>query len=234
MEYKVKFSGRSLDIDINAIKNIAIKLNKSNTLTQGHYLQKFENDFSKYTKISNCLAVSSATAGFELIASFMKCKKGDNIIIPSHTYTSSAYPFVKKGFKIKWADIDLDTRTVSIENIISNINNKTRAIIAVHLYGYGVSVKELKKICKQKNILLIEDCAQAMGVIVNSNHVGLEADFSVFSFHSHKNISTLGEGGMIGFKNKKIRDLFIKIRHNGHSPFNFKKKISLVASYDKR
>jgi dTDP-4-amino-4,6-dideoxygalactose transaminase len=151
-------------------------------------------------------------------------KEGNEVIIPSHTFTSSAYPFAKHGAKIVWADIDPQTKVVTASTLADQITAKTKAIVVVHLYGYGADMPQIMELAKRHDILVIEDAAQALGVKIENKMAGTYGDFGVFSFHSHKNISTLGEGGLLTVKNETIAALLPGLRHNGHCPFPNKQK----------
>ncbi len=227
MEFKIPFSGRSHRFLKNEIKLVSRIMSSTVNLTQGSYQIKFENDFKKFLKNKNsrCFAVSSATSAIEIVSQLCNFNKNDEIIIPSHTYTSSAYPFLKTNAKIKWADIDFKTRVVSLNNIKKKITKKTKAVMVVHLYGYAANVDEIRDFCKLKKILLIEDVAQAIGTKIRNKMTGTFGDFSIFSFHSHKNMTTLGEGGMLVVNNSNYKNNLIKmIRHNGHTSFKYKRK----------
>jgi len=101
----------------------------------------------------------------------------------------------------------------------SLITVNTKVIVAVHLYGLPANMPEIMQIAEEHGIFVLEDCAQSIGAMVNSKLAGTFGDISVFSFHSHKNISTLGEGGMISTNNKVWADCIPGLRHNGHKPF---------------
>ncbi len=142
----------------------------------------------------------------------------------SYIYSFSL-SFIKKGATPVWSDIDSKSRVVSLEHIKKCFSSKTKAIIVVHLYGYCINdIDEIAKYAKEKNVLLIEDVAQALGTEVNSKKAGTFGDFGIFSFHSHKNITTLGEGGMLVVKNDKYANLIPMLRHNGHTTFNYERK----------
>ncbi len=222
--YKIPFASRSLSYTNQEIDVVKEVMKHSKTLTQGFYLQKFENDFKKNVGGKYSFAVNSATSALELTAQLCQLKKGDEVIIPSHTYTSSAYPFIKQGAKIVWADIDLETRVISGETIKKCLTKKTKVIVAPHLYGYCIDIQSIYKIVKNKKILIVEDAAQAIGSSFKNKQAGTFGDFGIFSFHSHKNISTLGEGGMLVVKDKKYADIIPMLRHNGHCDFNYSRK----------
>lgn len=207
--------------ELNYLNNF---LKKSESLTQGKELFKFETSLGKYLKVKNINVVSSAAAGLEIIASLLQLKKGDEVIIPAHTYCATALPFLRNGAKIIWADIDFATRVISLEDIKKKITKNTKAIILVHLYGYAVDVFKIKKYLKNKNIKIIEDCAQAFGAQVMGKKAGTIGDFACYSFHAQKNFTTLGEGGAIYVRDSKLFKKVKGIRHNGHA--NYKKRDS--------
>ena len=142
---KIDWSGRShsySEKDINYLVNV---IKHADPLTQGFYLRKFENNLSNYLKSKNIFAVSSAAAALEIAALLLKIKKGDEVIIPAHTYCASAIPFARNGAKLVWADINFETRTIDLEDIKRKVTKNTKVIVIVHLYGFGVNFSEIKK-----------------------------------------------------------------------------------------
>ena len=224
MNFKIKFSGRGHNYTEKELNIVREAMQKADPLTQGVYRDKFEEKFCEYIGSKYSFTVSNATNALELTAQLCLFNEGDEIICPSHTFTASLYPFIKKGAKPVWADIDEETRVISLDNIKKKVTNKTKAIIAVHLYGYCINdIKEIADYAKEKNILLIEDVAQALGTEINGKKAGTFGDFGIFSFHSHKNMTTLGEGGMLIVKEKKYADIIPLLRHNGHTSFDFER-----------
>ena len=221
---QINWSGRSHNYSKQDIKFLNRIIQKADPLTQGFYLKKFENIFSRFLKKNNVFAVSSAAAALEIISLLLNIKKGDEIIIPAHTYCASAIPFARQGGKIIWSDIDFNTRVVDLDDVKRKITKKTKAIIIVHLYGYAKDFRKIIPYCKKKNIKIIEDCAQALGAEINKKKVGTLGDFSCYSFHAQKNITTLGEGGMVYVKDKNLAKKVSGLRHNGHCDFKFKRK----------
>ena len=225
MNYKIPFSGRAhkytqeeKDVILEAVENAV-------PLTQGRYQKEFEEKFASYIGSEYCFAVNNATAALEMSAQLCQFRDGDEFICPSHTFTASAYPFIKKGATPVWADIDPKTRVVTIETIKKCVTHKTKAIIVVHLYGFIIpDILDIANYCKEKGILLVEDVAQAMGTSIDGKKAGTYGDFGVFSFHSHKNITTLGEGGMLVVKDKKYADIIPMLRHNGHCAWFFERE----------
>lgn len=224
MEFKVPFSGRAHSYIEDEINIVVAAMKDANPLTQGKYLKSFEEKFCNYIGVERSFAVSNATAALEISAELCQFQPEDEVIIPSHTFTSTAYPFAKKRVQIVWADIDLKTRVVTAQTLAERITSKTKAIVVPHLYGYGADMPEIMALAKRHNLLVVEDAAQVLGVEVDGKKAGSFGDFGVYSFHSHKNITTLGEGGMLVVKDKNLANLVPPLRHNGHCAFPFERE----------
>ena len=113
---------------------------------------------------------------------------------------------------------------MTLKILKKKITEKTKAIVVVHLYGFACDFGELIPICKKKKIKIIEDCAQSLGAEIDNKKTGTLGDFACYSFHAQKNITTLGEGGMIYVKNNNLAKKVPGLRHNGHCNFKFKRK----------
>jgi len=220
IEFKVPFSGVGAKYTENEKAAVLKAMELESTLTQGVYQQEFEEKFSNYVNKKHAFATNCAATALELAAILLELKPGDEVICPAHTYCASAYPFAKHGAKLVWADINPRTLVIDKETIEPLITDRTVAIIAVHLYGLPAPMKQICQLGKEHNTVIIEDCAQAIGASINDQVVGSFADISIFSFQSHKNISTLGEGGMICFDDNDWASILPGLRHNGHKPFS--------------
>lgn len=225
MEFKINFSGTGHRYTKEEIDVVVEAMQNADPLTQGKYRDSFEKKFCEYNGNEYAFSVCNATAALELAAQMCLFKEDDEIVAPSHTFTSSVYPFIKKGAKVVWADINLDTRVVTLETIKKCVTSKTKAIVVVHLYGFIIpDIQKIADFAKSNAILLIEDVAQAMGTSLDRRKAGTFGDFGIFSFHSHKNITTLGEGGMLTVKEKKYADIIPMLRHNGHCGFDYERE----------
>jgi len=210
---------RLTEDDIDSLKPVAFN---SYTYTQGYYLNEFEDSFGMYIGAdkSSCVAVSNAACAMEMISDHVNLSKGDEVICTCHTYCASVYPFLRSGATIVWADIDKNTWLSEAEQIEKLITESTRVIVVVHLYGLPSDCTQSYTRWRNLGITIIEDCAQALGAYIGNTHVGLLSDFSIFSFQSHKNISTLGEGGMLVIR-ETVYEQNIKLnRHNGHCEYS--------------
>lgn len=219
MKFKIAFSGVGAKYTENEKQTVLSAMESLDTLTQGKYQDAFESKFSEFVKKKYCFATSTAASALELAAILMQFKPGDEVVCPAHTYNASAYPFAKHGAKLVWADINPETWLVDVAQLEKVVTQRTKAIVVVHLYGAPANMPEITEFARQRGILIIEDCAQAIGASIDKQVVGSFGDISIFSFHSHKNISTLGEGGMFCTNNEKFAKLIPGLRHNGHAPY---------------
>ncbi len=223
MERKIPFSGRSIDYTEEEISCVVNAMRTAEPLTQGRFMREFEEKFADYQGVprGTCFTTCNGCAALEMSAQLCRFTPGDEFVIPSHTFTASCYPFIKKGGTPVWADIDLATRVVTRESIERVLTPKTKAVVVVHLYGYVADMPAIVDLCRERKLLLIEDTAQAIGSELDGKKAGSFGDISIFSFHSHKNLTTLGEGGMIFVRDPKQAALIPMIRHNGHCAYTF-------------
>lgn len=182
-----------------------------------NYLTKLESSFKNYYKVKYAIPTSSCTGGMHLILKALGLKKGDEVIVPDTTWVATASVVKYVGAKIVFADIDPETWTICPKSIEKKINNKTKAIIAVHLYGHPPKMDEIVKISKRYRIHLIEDAAPAIGAKYNDKLAGTFGIAAAFSFQGAKLVVS-GEGGMIitssSSLNKKIKQLAAHGRGN--------------------
>lgn len=215
----VSWSGRGLQYTDDEVALVAEVMRSADPLTQGRHQADFEKTFCDYIGSPHAFAVSSATAALELSALLCRLNPSDEVIIPAHTFAASAIPFARTGAKIVWADIDPDTRVVSAETIAPCITPRTKAIVIVHLYGLVCEMDPIIELAGIHNLMIVEDAAQALGARYKGRAAGSMGDFGCFSFHTHKNISTLGEGGILVVRNKDDAALVPGLRHNGMRPY---------------
>lgn len=191
--------------------------------SQGKYVDLFEKKFSKYNNRLYGVAVSNGTAALEIALKSLNLKKNDEVIIPTFTIISSILCIIKLGLKPILVDSDFNNWNMSVEETIKKINNKTKAIIITHIYGYPVEMSNILKIAKKKKIKIIEDAAEMIGQTYMGKKCGSFGDISTFSFYANKHITT-GEGGMILTNNKKIFKKARSLRNlcfgYGHNRFN--------------
>ncbi len=188
---------------------------RSGWIGTGPKTENLEREFAHFVKSPHVLAVNSATAALNLVmAAFVK--PGDEVITPSFTFISSTHSIFLAGAVPVFADIDPLILTLDPKDVIRKITPKTRAILVVHYGGQPANLKELKKIAREKHLLLFEDCAHANGSYINSHHVGTTSDAGVFSFAAIKNMTT-GDGGMVVSPHKRMINKMRELAWSGIS-----------------
>ena len=196
----------------------------SPTWSQGEQMEAFEREFSQYVGCSDSLAVSSCTAALEMAATLCGLHQGDEVILPAHTFVSSAVPFARTGAQLIFADIDPSTHLISAESMKPCLSEKTKVLVVVHLYGLPVDMDPILRLAEEYGLRVVEDVAQAPGAIYHGQKTGSMGDYAAFSFHNQKNISTLGEGGMLAVRDTSDGDRARKLRWMGSWPFTGDRK----------
>tara|TARA_Y100001936_G_scaffold229228_1_gene251167 strand:- start:4901 stop:6070 length:1170 start_codon:yes stop_codon:yes gene_type:complete len=196
--------------DKNAIE-IALK---SNLLTDGPILRKFEKEFCKFTGSKYAIGVSNATSALHLSLKSLGIKKGDEVIIPNITFVATANAVLYVGATPVLADVNYDDINISIKSIEENITKKTKAIIPVHFAGKSCNMTAMKKLAKKNNLEIVEDCAHALGTKFDKTHVGNFGKTGCFSFYPTKNLTTF-EGGMVITNSAKIATKIRSMRNHG-------------------
>ncbi len=187
--------------------------------TGGPENNAFEDDFKKLIGCTDAVAVNSCSSALELAAILSGIGAGDEVILPAHTFVSSAVPFGRTGAAIKWADIDAGTRLICPRSVASLISPRTKVIVAVHLYGLPAELDTIMELANKHKLIVVEDCAQAPGARYKGRRVGSVGDFGCFSFHTAKNMQTLGEGGMLAVRDAEHGRQARRMRWMGNWPF---------------
>ena len=192
--------------DLNDSKiNVKKVLNKSTNLHgPGFYTNKIKNFLKKKYNFKNVFLTNSCTSALEICAIALDFKENDEVIIPSYSFITTGGSFARTRAKLVYCDVDIKKLMPSLDDIETKISKKTKAIVIVHYQGFCVDyISKLKKICRKKNIFLIEDAAQALGSKYKNKYLGTYGDLACFSFHYSKNIHT-GIGGCLVVNNKKL------------------------------
>ncbi len=201
------------------IQAVVRAMRECKTYTQGEELKAFEKEFAAYLGAAHAIGVSSCTSALELAAMVSEAGEGTEVVMPAHTFVSSAVPFARTGARLVWADIEPETRVLSVDTIRPCLTERTRVVLVTHLYGLYADMEPIVELCKERGIQVVEDCAQSPGAELGGKKAGTFGDFGCFSFHTHKNMTTMGEGGMLVFRSEKDADTARKLRWMGHAPF---------------
>lgn len=182
-------------------------------LTQGPYVKEFENMFSEQHNTEYALATTSCTTALHLMLAASGIGPGDEVIVPSFTWISTANAVLYCGATPVFVDINLNTYNISLAETLKKITSKTKAIIVVDLFGLCVDIKEFREQVGP-NIFIFEDAACAAGASLNGHMAGSISDAAAFSFHPRKSITT-GEGGMLITNNPHLHMVAEKMRNHG-------------------
>jgi perosamine synthetase len=158
--------------------------------------------------------VSNGTVALHTALLALGIGKGDEVIVPTFTYIASVNSISYTGATPVFVDSREDTWQMDPEDIKRKITSKTKAVMAVHIYGHPCAMDEIEGICKRNNIFLIEDTAEAFGSKYKGKFTGSFGDISTFSFFGNKTITT-GEGGMVSTNDKDLNDIVIRIKGQG-------------------
>lgn len=171
----------------------------------GVNIKKIKSQLKKAFGFEHVHLTNSATAAMEISALILSLKKNDEVLMPSYNYNTTASSFVRTGCKVRYCDIDHKNLMPTFNQIKETVNKKTKVIIIIHMQGMSVDyLGELKKYCKLKKIILIEDAAPALGSYCRNKALGTYGDLATFSFHETKNYQS-GLGGLLVVNNKKFK-----------------------------
>lgn len=182
--------------------------------SKGKFVTLFENNFAKYTQCSHAVSVCNGTVALHLALLALGIGEGDEVIVPTLTYIASVNAIVYTGATPVFVDSLADTWQMDPVDIEKKITSKTKAIMAVHLYGHPCEMNCISNLAKKYDLFLIEDCAEAFGSKYAGKHVGTFGDIATFSFYGNKTI-TCGEGGMVVTNDATLYDRSMHLKGQG-------------------
>lgn len=184
--------------------------------SQGKYVRQFEETFGRYVGCPQALAVSNGTVALHLALVTLGIGPGDEVIVPDLTFVATVNAVLYVGATPVLVDVDPDTMAMNMDIVERIISKKTRAIIPVHLYGHPADMSQVMALARRHGLVVVEDCAEALGSLYQGAHVGILGDASIFSFYGNKTITT-GEGGMVVFKDAAMLERAHILRDHGMS-----------------
>ena len=228
---RIPFSKPSFDegelAEIGA--NIKLVL-RSGRLTSGPMVERFEEEFSRFTGSRHAVAMNSCTAALHAILCALGVSKGDEVIVPSNTFVATANAALYQGATPVFADCDDDTFNVSPADIERKITKKTKAMIVVHLGGNPCDMDEITEISERHSVPIVEDCAHAHGAKFQGKNCGTIGVAGAFSFYPSK-IFTTAEGGMVVTDSKEMAEKLRILRNHGRAEFGPSEVIELGYNY---
>ncbi len=178
----------------------------------GAQVKAFEDAFAAYCGVRYALAVTSATTGLTLAGIAADIGPGDEVITTPISWVATAMAFSALGAQIVFCDVDPRTLNLDPDRLEALITPRTRAVVPVHLYGQCCEMDAIRAVADRHGIAVIEDCAHNPGGAYAGRKAGAWGDLGVFSFHQQKNMSTLGEGGMVTTDSAELRDRVLSYR----------------------
>ena len=189
----------------------------SNQFILGQEVREFEASFAKYCETEFCLGVSNGLDALILSLISLGIGKGDEVIVPSNTYIATVLSIIHTGAQPVLVEPFIDTYNIDTNKIEKSITSKTKAIIAVHLYGQPCDMSSLEKIVNEHKLYLIEDNAQAQGALWKGKKTGSFGHVNAVSFYPGKNLGALGDAGAITSNDKKLKEKIVALRNYGSS-----------------
>lgn len=185
------------------------------------YVNKFEKEFANSNNMNFAVAVSNGSVALDVALQLLSLKKGDEVIVPSHTIISCLSAIIRAGGTPVFCDVDSTTWNMTLKNVQEKFSINTKAVLAVHTYGLPAEISKISDFCKKNSLFLIEDAAEAHGQFENGEICGSFGNISTFSFYANKHMTT-GEGGMLLTNNESFYKKALQIRNLDFTKDRFK------------
>lgn len=212
LDLKVQYKSIKKEVD-SAIQQVL----DDTAFILGKSVTDFEQEFAKAHNVKHCIGTSSGTDGNHLALWALGINPGDEVIIPANTFIATAWGATLCGAKPVFVDCHKENYNIDPEKVRDAITPKTKAIVAVHLYGQPADMNALRKIASEHKIHLVEDAAQAHLAEYKGQRVGGFSEVCSFSFYPGKNLGAYGEGGAVVTNDDKLADKIKKLREHGQS-----------------
>ncbi|MEM1930948.1 MAG: DegT/DnrJ/EryC1/StrS family aminotransferase [Sulfolobales archaeon] len=196
--------------DIEAVVSVL----RSGMLAFGRVGEEFEKQLARYLGVKHVVAVSNGTAALYLSLKALGVGQGDEVIVPDFTFFATASTALLAGATPVLVDIELETYTIDPDQLRKAVSNKTKVVVPVHLYGHPADMDRVTEIASERQLYIVEDCAQALGAEIRGRKVGSLGHVAAFSFYPTKSITT-GEGGAVATDSDDVADLVRLLRNHG-------------------
>jgi perosamine synthetase len=199
------------------MEEAAIHALRNERFILGESVDKFEEEFAKYTGTDYAVSVSSGTNALHLALIAAGLPICGEIITVASSYIATANSILHANGTPVFCDIN-DEYLIDVSQIPKKINKRTKGIMPVHLYGHPADIDEVNEIADKNNLFVIEDCAQSHGALYKGKMTGVKSDMGCFSFYSTKNMTVCGDGGMVTTNNEKLAEKVKLLRNHGQYP----------------
>ncbi len=211
---KISLGSPILDEEMKAAVLDALE---NDRYVSGENVWKFEEEFAKYVKTKHAVSVSSGTHALQFALISCGVEHGVSVLTSTFSFIASANSIIHAGGTPIFADIDPLTYNIDPDHLEKNLTYDTEVLLPVHLYGFPAEMDKIMDIAKDRKLYVVEDACQAHGAIYRKERVGSIGDVGCFSFYPSKNMSVLGDGGMITTDNADIANTAIKLRNSGRT-----------------
>ena len=225
VDLKAQYDSIKEEID-EAIQSV---LNNTSFI-MGEELKKFEEEFAQFCDVKYAIGVANGSDALILALRACGIGEGDEVITVPHTFIATTEAISNVGGKVVFVDIDPKTYTIDITKIEEKINERTKAIIPVHLYGQPADMDAIMKLAKKYNLKVIEDAAQAHGAEYKREKVGSMGDVGCFSFYPGKNLGAYGDAGAVVANNEEIAEKVRLLRNHGRITKKYEHEIEGYSS----
>ena len=185
------------------------------TYIDGEAVRQFEKNFAAYCEAPFCVALDSGTAALHLALSALGIGAGDEVIVPTNTFIATAAAVSMTGAHVVLVDSSPVTWLMDPNDLERQFTSRTRAVIVVHLYGSPVDLDGISEICARRNVMLIEDAAQAQGARCHGRRIGSFGEVSCFSFYPGKNLGAFGDAGAVTTHDRALADRIRSLSNHG-------------------
>jgi dTDP-4-amino-4,6-dideoxygalactose transaminase len=213
---------------LGSVRRIA----STGAFTMGAELEAFEEEFAAYCATRFAVGVSSGTDALALALRALHIGPGDEVIVPTNSFIASAEAVSLVGATPRLVDVDPASHLITAEIVERNLTPKTRAVIAVHLFGSVVDLDPILAITRRSGVALVEDTAQAHGAFYRGKRVGTLGDIGCFSFYPTKNLGAWGDGGAIVTADEELADRVRLFRSHGERPRYVHRVVGSTARLD--
>ncbi|ROO59762.1 dTDP-4-amino-4,6-dideoxygalactose transaminase [Micromonospora sp. Llam0] len=213
-DYQVSFPVRGSVLDAAELAALTELVGSGQTLSAGSRRTVFERRFAEHVGTRHALSVTSGTVALELAIHLADLRPGDEVVTTPQTFSATIHPLVAHGVRVRFCDVDPASLNIDPTSVEAAVNDRTAAVILVHYGGYPAEMDRIVAAAHRYGAVVIEDCAHALGATWHGRRPGALGDIGCFSFHNSKNITTLGEGGMLTFDRDEWVERIDRIRSN--------------------
>ncbi len=211
----MKIPMASPEIDESDVQAV-LEVVRSGRLALGPKMVEFEQAVAEYVGVPYAIAVSSGTAGLHLVVRALGLGEGDEVLVPSFTFAASVNVLLMERVRPVFVEVEPETFCIDIDDLQRKITPRTKGIMVVDTFGHPAEWNALNEIAERHNLVLIDDCCEALGAEYQGRKIGQFGDAGVFAFYPNKQITT-GEGGMIVTRNEKLAKQCRSMRNQGRA-----------------